>query len=161
MVGREPLKGNRMKLFGKLILLSALFVFAACSGGGTTTPPSSGSGLTGSYTGEMVIGQSNPFVSEKVTFSIDASGKVTGTTLGTNNSGKPGGTGSFSGTMSLNGNFVVYSLSFTSADLGSYTVKGSNGFYAAATKQLGITNQAEKVGEPTFSGGFILSSTRQ
>lgn len=151
-----------MKFLNKTAIFLALLTLAACAGGGVT-PPVGSNGLAGTYTGEILVGNSSPFVSEKVSFTVDASGKVGGTTLGTDQSGKPGGTGTLSGTLTPGSlsSFIVYDLTFSSTDLGTYKTKGSNGMNSSATKQIAITGDGEKTGAPTFSGQFVLTATKQ
>lgn len=140
------------------LLLAGIVVLAACGGGGGGNGGGGGgnASLAGVYSGEFVIGNSNPFVSETVTLTIDGAGKVTGETTGTFSSGAPGGKGTLTGTITGTVLALQSDLTFASAALGTYSAKGTGGVYNTNGKEIAIQINASKGG--TFVGSFVLTA---
>jgi hypothetical protein len=144
-------------------MLGVLVMVLAGCGGGSSTPtptPQPNSGLTGTYNGEIVIGNSSPFVSVTTTFTVDSAGKVAGTTTGTQSSGTPGEKGTLSGTVTgTNTASLDFNLTFDSPTLKKYTGTGK-GQYADLNKSLSGLLTGKDAGG-TFVGDFIITSAKE
>ncbi len=148
-----------------LVIVSAFVLLLSACGGGSSTPaptptPQPNTGIVGTYNGEIVIGNSNPFVSVITTFTIDSTGRVTGATTGTQSSDAPGEKGTLRGTITgTNTTSLDFNLTFDSPTLKKYTGTGK-GQYAGINKNLGALLTG-KDASSTFVGDFIITSTKE
>jgi hypothetical protein len=138
-----------------------IFTLVACGSSGSTTPtPQPNNQLAGTYNGEIVIGNTKPFVSVLTTLTIENTGTISGTTTGTDTSDAPGEKGNISGTVvSGNSGAVTFDLSFSSATLGNYSAKG-NGVYSSFTKEIAGSITAKDANN-VFIGDFVITLAKE
>lgn len=115
--------------------------------------------LAGTYNGEIVIANSDPFVSVVTTLTVSSSGVLSGTTTGLTGSGAPGEEGTISGSIDASDpTSVDFNLTLESTTLGRFTGTGK-GVYAAQTNELGALLTGKKDG--VFVGDFIVTLTKE
>jgi hypothetical protein len=126
---------HRLLSLKSMLLTGLLFLTACPTGGGTPSPPTDSLQLAGTYNGQFVIANSNPFVDVKTTFKIDAAGNVSGTTTPSNiNAAADNGT--IQGTIrGGNAYSLEFNLQFESPAMGKYAMTGK-GIYSSLSKDL-------------------------
>jgi hypothetical protein len=129
-------------------------LLSSCSAG----PTFPSSNIAGKYNGNFAIDGADPSVIALTTFTVDASGNLSGTT---NVQGSSASNGTLKGTVTGSNDLsLTFNITFESETLGKYTMTGT-GAYSAIQKVLGAQQLPAKNASGTFIGNAVLGGTKE
>jgi hypothetical protein len=164
-----------MKRFVLVMVSALVLVLSACGGGSDNNNPPGNNPpatnvLAGSYLGNFQNEVGPIFFTGPASFTISATGQLTGTVTAEDPSGTPvGEKATLTGTVTIDNvtgdaGFASMDITVESTTLGKYTLTGGTGQYGtvAGKTQFAVSGFAIKDASGTFLGtGGTISGTKQ